>query len=199
MACGVLEEVCDGAGKPFIFNDITCVGTDDVAGSTVRGDDGGDAGGEGFEDDVAEGVGVGGEDEQIHVAVGLGEGFAAENAGKDGVRKLLMQLGFEASLTDDEKAGVDDAGVSEGGLDSGEERHVLFDRQTAYKAQKKRVFVGVERGFVEVKGCLEQVSRPSRRSEEVGVDTALHEVAGAIAETLEEGAEIRVGSEEDAG
>ena len=43
------------------------------------------------------------------------------------------------------------------------------------------------------------ISRPSRGGEEGGVDTALHEVAGTVAHVLKEGAELGVGSEEDAG
>ena len=38
--------------------------------------------GQGFEDDVAEGIGVRWEDEQVHVGVGGGEGFAAQDSGE---------------------------------------------------------------------------------------------------------------------
>ena len=89
MASGVGEEMCDGSRKLLILNNIASFWTDNIAGSTVRGDEGWDARGEGFEDDVAEGVGVGREDEQIHVGVGLGEGFAAQDAGEEGIWKLL--------------------------------------------------------------------------------------------------------------
>ena len=42
-------------------------------------------------------------------------------------------------------------------------------------------------------------SRAPRGCEEVGVDAALHEVAGSVGGALEEGAELGVGGEEDAG
>ena len=55
---------------------------EDVGWASVRGDDGGDAAGEGFEDYIAERVGVGREDEEIHVGVGGGERFVTEDAGE---------------------------------------------------------------------------------------------------------------------
>ena len=170
-----------------------------MARSAVGGDDGGDGGGEGFEDDVAEGVSVGGEDEQIHVGEGLGEVFAAQDANDEGIWKLLTELSFEVSVTDDEEAGVCDAGGAEGGLDAGEERHIFFDGKAADETQKDGVFVGVERGLIEVMGCLGAVSRTSRGREESRVDATLHEVTGTVAQALEQGAELGVGGEEDAG
>ena len=198
-AGGVVEQAGDGGGEELVANDVSGIGTDDVTGSAVGGDDGGDGGGEGFEHDVAEGVGVGGEDEQIHVRVGLGEGFAAEDAGEDGVWELLPERGFQVSVTYDEEAGAGDAGGAEGGLDARKEGHIFLDGEAADEAEEDGVFVGVEWGSVEVEGGLRASSRAARGGEEVGVDAALHEMAGTVAHALEQGAELRVRSEEDAG
>ena len=129
-----MEEGGDGGGERFVLDDEAGVGADDVTGAAVVGDDGGDGGGEGFEDDVAEGVGVGGKDEEVHVAVGLGEGFATEDAGEDGVGELLAEFGFEMALADDEEAGVGDAGGAESTLDAGKEGHVLLHGEAADEA-----------------------------------------------------------------
>jgi len=105
--CWMIHDVGNGSGEVFVVDDAArsqrrgslggaaffaargCwrdrrfrCGAKDVGGASVRGDDGRDAAGQGFEDYVPEGVGVGGEDEEIHVGVGDGEGFAAEDAGE---------------------------------------------------------------------------------------------------------------------
>ena len=54
----------------------------DAGRAAIRGDDGGNAGGQSLEHHVAEGVGVRGEDEGIHVGVGAGQIRAAQDAGE---------------------------------------------------------------------------------------------------------------------
>ena len=102
----------DGLGEAFVGGDeASFVLADDVFGAAVGGDDGGDAAGQGFEDYVAEGVGVGGEDEQVHVGVGGGEGFAAEDSGEVGFGggDGGAEGGFFAAVADDEELDVVDA------------------------------------------------------------------------------------------
>src|SRR5579883_49763 len=50
--------------------------------AAIGSDDGGNAGSESLEHDIAEGVSVRGEDEQIHISVGAREGFAAQDSGE---------------------------------------------------------------------------------------------------------------------
>ncbi len=154
------------------------------AGPPSGGNDGGDAAGQGFEDYVAEGIGVGGEDEEVHVGVGRGEGFAAEDAGEFGVGERGAEVGFFGSVADDEPV-RDDAQRAELGVDFGEEGYVFFYRQAAYVTQNH---VGVVEGAVAASG-----------GEERGVHAALHEVAGAVDGALEEGAEGGVGGIERLG
>ena len=155
-----------------------------MGGASVGGDDGGDAAGEGFEDYVAEGVGVGGEDQEIHVRVGGGERFVAENAGDVGVRQRRAESCFFASLADDDPARRDTEGA-ELGVDFGEERYIFFHGQATYVAQYWLAELGV----------VERAGAPGRR-EEVRVDAALHEVAGSVGSALEERAEGGIGGVE---
>jgi len=157
---------------------------EDVGGASVGGYDGGDAAGEGFEDYVAEGVGVGGEDEEVHVGVGGGEGFVAEDAGDFGVGEGSAEVGFFGSVADDVPAG-DEAEGAELGVYFGEEGYVFFYAKAAYVAQDDLAIV---RGAGAAGG-----------GEERGVDAALHEVAGAVGGALEEGAEGGVGGVEGLG
>jgi len=101
-----------------------------VSGTSVWRDDGGNAAGEGFEDYVAEGVGVGGKDEEIHVGVGGGEGLVAEDAGEVGVREGGAEGGFFGAVPNDEPAGGE-AQSAELGVDFGEEGYILFDAKAA--------------------------------------------------------------------
>ena len=98
---------------------------EDVGWATMGGDDGGDAAGEGLEDHVAEGVGVRGEDEEIHVGVGGGESDVAEYAGELGVGEGGAEGGFFGSVADDEPARGDAKGA-ELGVDFGEEGYIFF-------------------------------------------------------------------------
>ena len=70
-------------------------------------------------------------------------------------------------------------------LDDGEQGYVFFDGEAAYVAEDEG---GVGWGAGAAGG-----------GEEVGVYSALHEVAGAVGGALEEGAELAVGGEEDLG
>jgi len=181
------EDFGDGGGEVFIAGDAAGGGgacAEDVGGAPVWGDDGGDAAGEGFEDYVAEGVGVGGKDEEVHVGVGLGECFAVEDAGEVGVREGLAEMGFFGSVADDVPLG-DDAEGAELGVDSGEEGYVLFYREAADVAEDD----------VAVMECASALGG----REDAGVDAALHEVDGPVGGALEEAAELGVGSVDDFG
>ena len=159
---------------------------DDVFWASVGCDDGGDCAGEGFEDYVAEGVGVGGEDEKVHVGVGGGEGFAAKDSGEGGFGggEGGAEGGFFAAVADDEEVDVV-AERCELPLDDGEESYVFFDGEATYVAEYEFGFVCGSRAAVGV--------------EEVGVYAALHEVAGCAGGGFELGAEFAVGGEEDLG
>ena len=61
----------------------------------------GDSAGEGFKDYVAEGIGVGGENEEVHVGVGGGERFALEDAGDFCARHAVAQPLFFCAVADD--------------------------------------------------------------------------------------------------
>ena len=174
-------------GEVFVGDDEAGAAVfDDVFWASVGCDDGGDCAGEGFEDYVAEGVGVGGEDEEVHVGVGGGEGFAAEDSGEGGFGggEGGAEGGFFAAVADDEEVDV----VAERGellLDDGEESDVFFDGEAAYVAE-------YEFGFVCGASAAGGV-------EEVGVHAALHEVAGCAGGGFELGAEFAIGGEEDLG
>jgi len=112
-----------------------------VGGTTIWGDDGRDSAGEGFEDYVAEGVGVGGEDEEIHVGVGVRESFAVQDAGEVGGGELAAELGFLGSVADDEPVGGD-AESAELGVDDGKEGYVFFYGEAAYVAENYFVVGG---------------------------------------------------------
>ncbi len=152
-----------------------------MGGASVGGDDGGDAAGEGFQDYVAEGVGMGGEDEEVHVGVGGGERFVAEDAGEFGVGERGAEVLLFRTVADDEPARREAEGA-ELGVDFGQEGHIFFYRQAAYVAQ----YWLADFGFVERAGA-------AGGGEERGVDATLHEVAGAVDGALEEGAEGGVG------
>ncbi len=130
---GVGDDFGDGGGEVVVGGDAAGLagggeggGAEDVGGAAVGCDDGRDAAGEGFEDDVAEGVGVGGEDEEVHVGVGFGELLATEDAGHgDGV-EAGAEVFLLGAVADDEPFGVD-AEVTELGVDAREESDVLFD------------------------------------------------------------------------
>ena len=96
----------------------------------------GTAAGEGFEDYVAEGVGVGGEDEEVHVGVGGGEGFAAEDSGEVGFGcgEGGAEGGFFAAVADDEELDFVDVEGGELFFDDGEESYVFFYGEAAYVA-----------------------------------------------------------------
>ena len=153
---------------------------EDVSGASVGGDDGGNAAGQGFEDYVAEGVGVGGEDEEIHVGVGRGEGFVAQHAGEYGVGQGAAEMSFFGSVANDEPVGREAEGAQLR-VDFGEKRYILLYREAADVAEHDLAFVRAARAF--------------RWCEEVGVDAALHEVAGAVGGGFEHGAELGVGGE----
>ena len=211
--CWMMQDVGDGGGELFVARDAAghregrrglggatlvtagsrwrCCGlgggAKDVGRASVGRDDGGDAAGEGFEDYVAEGVGVGGEDEEIHVGVGGGEGFVAEDAGHVGVGKGAAEGCFFGSVTDDVPVRGDAEGA-ELRVDFGEKRYIFFYGEAAYVAQDWLADFGV----VERAGA-------ARGGEEIGVDAALHEVAGAVDGAVEEGAEGGVGGVESLG
>ncbi len=101
---GIGEESGDALGEVLVVGDDAGLAVlHDVLRASVACDDCGNSAGEGFEDDVAEGVGVGREDEEVHVGVGLGERTAAEDAGEVGMLELGAERRFLAALTDDEE------------------------------------------------------------------------------------------------
>ncbi len=127
---------------------------------------------------------MGGEDEEVEVGVGSGEGFATEDAGEFGVGEGGAEGGFFGAVADDEPAGGEAEGA-ELGVDFGEEGYVFFYAEAAYVAEQDVRVVG---GTGAASG-----------GEEGGVDAALHEVAGAVGSALEEGAEGGVGGVEGVG
>ena len=105
MFFGVGEDAGYGGGEFAIGDDAAGFAVaDDGAWAAVGGDDGGDSAGEGLKDYVAEGVSVRGEDEEVHVGVGGGEGFAFEDSGELGAGQALAEPGFFAAVADDEEA-----------------------------------------------------------------------------------------------
>ena len=136
MAGRVGEDGGDGGGEVLIGDYAAGFALeDDVARAAVGGDDGGNAAGQGLEDDVAEGVGVGGENEEIHAGVGLGQGFATQDAGEVGLRHALAKLRLFIALADDQEAEVGDLESEELVVNGGEEVDVLFNRQATYEAE----------------------------------------------------------------
>ena len=81
-----------------------------VRGTAVRRYDGRNAAGEGLQDNVAEGVRVRGEDEEVHVCVGAGEGFAAKDAGEFGCWECVAKAFFFRAVADDDEVCVDGGG-----------------------------------------------------------------------------------------
>ncbi len=113
---------------------VVCI-THDVAWATVGGDDGRGAAGECFEDHVAEGVGVGGKDEDIHGSVGAGQVGSMQDSGEFCVRHTLAERLFFSAVADDEEAEV---GVAHGKklvVNRGEETDIFLYRETADEAE----------------------------------------------------------------
>ena len=102
MFFGVGED-CGYCGGEFAVGDDAAgfAVADYGAWAAVGGDDCGDSAGQGFKDYVAEGVGVGGEDEEVHVGVGGGKGFAFEDSGELGAGEMLAEPVFFSAVADD--------------------------------------------------------------------------------------------------
>lgn len=110
MLGGVGEDLGYGRGEIGIGGDATGLAVaNDRAGTAVGSDDGGDAARQRLKDDVAEGIGVGGEDEEIHVGVGGGERFAVEDAGELCAGQALAEPVELRAVADDEEAEVGEA------------------------------------------------------------------------------------------
>jgi hypothetical protein len=135
-AVWLAQDGCCGGGEAGVFGDRSSCRADDVFGAAIGCDDGRNAAGEGFEHDVAEGVGVRGEDEQVHVGVGLGESVAAQDSGEVGVGQVAAQGIFFRAMADDEEAHVAAGGAELAG-EAREQRHVLFNREPAHVAQDR--------------------------------------------------------------
>jgi len=134
-AGGIGEDLGDGCGEVVVFGDGAgfAIG-DDEARAAVGGDDGGDTAGEGLEDDVAEGVSVRGEDEEVHVGVGAGEFRTAEDTGELGGGEFAAEEFFFCPVADDEEADGDSGGI-EGALDARKQGDVLFDGEATDEAE----------------------------------------------------------------
>lgn len=131
---------------------------------------------------------MGGKDEEVHVRVGGGEGFAAEDAVEDGGgRERAAEVGLLGAVADDVPGGVEAAGL-ESVVDDGEEGDVFLDGKAADVAEDE-LPVGGSGGWPGTAGGGEQG----------GVDAALHEIAGAAGGLFEQGAELGIGGEEDLG
>lgn len=87
----------EGAGDEAFLSVL-----DEVAGAADVGDDDGEAAGLGFEDDISEGVGGAGEEEEIGGCVSGGEFGAGEVAGEDGVGEEAFHFAQVGSISDDE-------------------------------------------------------------------------------------------------
>ena len=160
------------------------IGLNDSAWAAVRGDDGGDATGKGFKDDVTKGIGVRGEDEEIHVGVGAGEGFAAQDAGEGCGGEDCAEGFFLRAVADDDEMGVN-VGFCKLLLDFGEEGDVLFNRETA--------------NVTEGEGAVVERAGAVGGGEKSCVYTTLHEMAGFAGGLGEHVAEVLIGGEEDLG
>ena len=92
VGSGIGGEGRDGGGEFLISADEAGFAVVDDAGRTaVRRDDSGDTGGERLEHYVAEGVGVRGKDEGVHVGIGAGQLGTAEDAGELGADEAFAQ------------------------------------------------------------------------------------------------------------
>ena len=113
MGGGIGEDGGDGGGELRVGNDAAgWPSRTMVAGPPSGVTMAGTPLAESFKDDVAEGVGVRGKDEQVHAGVGRGEGFALEDAGELGAGQTLAQPVLLCAVADDEEAEAAMAGGS---------------------------------------------------------------------------------------
>src|SRR5271165_2008354 len=136
MLGGVGKDAGDRGGKVFVGCDAAGLSfADDRGRTTVGSNDGGNPGGQSFEDYVAEGVGVRREDEEVHIGVGARERLTAQDAGKFGSGQMPAQPTLFGSLADDEEAKISDSTRNEPLLDLREEGDVLLYGKTADEAE----------------------------------------------------------------
>ena len=130
---GVLERVTENAGdrgsEVFVAHDEAGVSfTDDRGWTAVGSNDGGYSGRQGFEDYIAESIGMRREDEEVHVGIGAGERFAAQDTGEFSSGQMLAQPRLLGTLADDEEAKIGDAARGELLLDLRKEGDILLNR-----------------------------------------------------------------------
>src|SRR5262249_31607615 len=131
-----------------------------------------------FENNVAKGVGMRREDEEVHVGVGLGQRGTTENTGEVSMSECGAERGFFCTVAYDEEAEVGDAESDKLAFDAGEQSDILFDGQATDEAEDEGV-------VVDWTGAV-------RRGELFRVNAALHQVAGPARRALEHGTELFV-------
>ena len=94
-----------------------------------------DAAGQRLQNHVAKGVSVRGKYEQVHAGIGLASASPRKHAGELRARQSLAQPSLLRAVADNQEAEVRSAHPLQLFLHLGQQRHVLFDRQPAHKAQ----------------------------------------------------------------
>lgn len=108
-----LEGGMEGGGLGGVAEEAVATGLDPFGGADVLANDDGQFGGHGFGDDEAEGIVVGGIDEDVGGVVGAGGlGFVAVEADARGDAKAVgeVAVGVELGAGDDEEFGVGKGG-----------------------------------------------------------------------------------------
>jgi len=165
MLRGVGEDASYGGGEIFVAGDAAGFSFADDRGRTAVGSDyGGNTRSQGFKDHVAEGVGVRGKDEEVHIGIGTGKRIAAQDTGKLRSGQMLAQPTLFGPLPDDEKATMSNASRGELLLDPREECDILLNGQAADKAKHE--------------GVVPRLALAVRRREELRIDAALHQSTG---------------------
>ena len=157
-------------GVIIVGNEPGFAVADDEFRSAGGSDDRGNAGGESFEDDVAEGIGSRRKNEDVKISVGAGEGLAAEHASKLSVPQIPSQFIALPTVTDDTDFEIRHAVSDQIAFDVRQKMDILFDRKSPDTADPQSgagmgSFCGIEQH---------------------GIDTAPHEEAGATGRALDE-------------
>ena len=179
----VAEDARNGGRELRIGHDATRLSiADDGAWTAIGRDDGRNPASQRLEYHVAEGVGVRWKDEEVHVGIGLGESFSAQNSGELGAMQSFAQPCFVAAMADYKETKALVADLLELVLHLYQAGDVFLDREAADKAKH---VIAIFRPAISFGGM-----------EEVGVDAARHEEAGSIGHSFELPAEIHVGREQ---
>ena len=185
MGRSIVRKHCDGCGEILIRADVACVAiAHDACRAAIRSDDGGNTGGQRLQHHVAEGVGVRGEDEGIHVGVGARQIRAAKDSGELCALQAPAQPRLFPAVANDEEAEIARAILAKLLFNAHQQRNILLDREASDKTQNEV--------------CIVRATITIGRRKGLRVHAAGHQVAGTSGGAFEDCAKLRVRREEHA-